>query len=73
MHTNLRRSTNARLPSSASLLSNKVASRAVVGEVHHSGMGEPMDIAMAALFLAGPGGRYINGHIIAIDGGFLIS
>jgi 3-oxoacyl-[acyl-carrier protein] reductase len=32
-------------------------------------MGQPEDIAEAALFLAGPGGRYITGHVLAVDGG----
>lgn len=32
-------------------------------------MGQPEDIAEAALFLAGPGGRYITGHVLTVDGG----
>jgi 3-oxoacyl-[acyl-carrier protein] reductase len=32
-------------------------------------MGQPEDIAEAALFLAGPGGRYITGQVLAVDGG----
>jgi 3-oxoacyl-[acyl-carrier protein] reductase len=31
--------------------------------------GQPDDIAEAALFLAGPGGRYITGQIVTVDGG----
>ena len=31
--------------------------------------GEPEDIAQAALFLAGPGGRYITGQVLIVDGG----
>lgn len=35
--------------------------------------GEPSDIAMMAAFLAGPGGSYITGQLISIDGGYLVS
>jgi NAD(P)-dependent dehydrogenase (short-subunit alcohol dehydrogenase family) len=37
------------------------------------GQGSPQDVAAAALFLAGPGGRYINGQTIFVDGGYMIS
>jgi 3-oxoacyl-[acyl-carrier protein] reductase len=32
-------------------------------------LGQPEDIAQAALFLAGPGGRYITGQVLVVDGG----
>ena len=32
-------------------------------------MGEPEDVARAALFLAGPGARYITGQVLPVDGG----
>jgi 3-oxoacyl-[acyl-carrier protein] reductase len=32
-------------------------------------LGQPEDIAEAALFLAGPGGRYITGQVLRVDGG----
>lgn len=32
-------------------------------------MGNPEDVAQAALFLAGPGGRYITGQVLTVDGG----
>jgi 3-oxoacyl-[acyl-carrier protein] reductase len=31
--------------------------------------GQPDDVAQAALFLAGPAGRYITGQVLAVDGG----
>jgi len=31
--------------------------------------GQPEDIAEAALYLAGPGGRYITGQVFTVDGG----
>jgi NAD(P)-dependent dehydrogenase (short-subunit alcohol dehydrogenase family) len=35
-------------------------------------MGDPDDIAMAALFLASPASRYITGQLLAVDGGFQV-
>jgi len=32
-------------------------------------LGQPDDIAQAALFLAGPSGRYITGQVLVVDGG----
>jgi len=32
--------------------------------------GEPEDIAWAALYLAAPESRYVNGHILTVDGGW---
>lgn len=37
------------------------------------GPGRPEDIAGLALLLAGEGGRYINGQMIAVDGGFSVA
>ncbi|MER7165781.1 SDR family oxidoreductase [Micromonospora sp. NPDC000207] len=33
---------------------------------------EPDDVAAAVAFLAGPGGRYITGATVDVDGGFTI-
>jgi 3-oxoacyl-[acyl-carrier protein] reductase len=35
-------------------------------------LGQPEDIAEAALFLAGPGGRYITGQTLTVDGGMVM-
>lgn len=35
-------------------------------------LGEPEDIALAALYLAGPGGRYVTGQVLVIDGGMVM-
>jgi len=32
-------------------------------------LGQVEDVAAAALFLAGPGARYITGHVLVVDGG----
>lgn len=34
--------------------------------------GQPDDIAQAALYLAGPGARYITGQVLAVDGGMVM-
>jgi 3-oxoacyl-[acyl-carrier protein] reductase len=34
--------------------------------------GQPEDIASAALFLAGPAGRYITGQVLRVDGGMVM-
>ena len=32
-------------------------------------LGQVEDVAEAALYLAGPGARYVTGHVLAVDGG----
>ncbi len=34
--------------------------------------GQPADIAAAAVFLAGEGGRYITGQVLTVDGGMVM-
>jgi 3-oxoacyl-[acyl-carrier protein] reductase len=35
-------------------------------------LGRPEDVAEAALFLAGPGSRYITGQVLTVDGGMVM-
>lgn len=37
------------------------------------GQGEPQDIASLVAFLAGPGGRFISGQQLLVDGGYMIT
>ena len=36
-------------------------------------VGQPEDVAPAAVLLASDGGRYINGHSLVVDGGYLVN
>ena len=36
-------------------------------------MGEPVEVASAVLFLAGPSAGYVTGQTLAVDGGFMVS
>ncbi|MCS1408286.1 MAG: 3-oxoacyl-[acyl-carrier-protein] reductase FabG [Verrucomicrobia subdivision 3 bacterium] len=46
--------------------------RAILDGIPLGHMGEPEDIAQAALFLAGPGARYITGQVLTVDGGMVM-
>lgn len=45
---------------------------ALLGQIPLARLGEPADIAGAARFLVGPGGRYITGQVMAVDGGMVM-
>lgn len=40
-------------------------------QMHLLGFGEPIDVAQSAIFLLGPGSRWITGTSLVIDGGYL--
>jgi 3-oxoacyl-[acyl-carrier protein] reductase len=41
----------------------------VAKQIPMNSFGQPEDIALAALYLAGPGGRYVTGQVLTVDGG----
>ena len=45
---------------------------ALLERIPLNAFGQPDDIAEAALFLAGPGGRYITGQVLTVDGGMVM-
>jgi 3-oxoacyl-[acyl-carrier protein] reductase len=48
------------------------ARAALLERIPLNALGKPEDIAEAALFLAGPGGRYITGQVLTVDGGMVM-
>ena len=45
---------------------------AVLDHIPAGRWGEPADLMGAAVFLAGRASDYVNGHILAVDGGYLV-
>jgi 3-oxoacyl-[acyl-carrier protein] reductase len=44
----------------------------VVKQIPMNTFGQVEDIALAALYLAGPGGRYVTGQVLVVDGGMVM-
>ena len=42
-----------------------------VADAHLLGLGEPMDMAQAALYLASDDSRIVTGHILPVDSGII--
>lgn len=57
-------------PLTARLLSNEAARKAISAQYPLGRHGEAADAARLAAFLLGPGGDWITGQVIALDGGF---
>jgi 3-oxoacyl-[acyl-carrier protein] reductase len=48
------------------------ARAALTKQIPLGSLGQPEDVASAALFLAGPAARYITGQVLAVDGGMVM-
>ncbi len=57
-------------PLTAKLVANDASKRAISAQYPLGRHGEAEDAAGLAAFLLGPGGEWINGQVIALDGGF---
>lgn len=55
----------------AALQADETRNRQIVDRIPAGRWGEPSDIGGAAVFLASSASDYVNGHILAVDGGWL--
>ncbi len=53
------------------LQNNETRYNSLLGRIPQGRWGEPSDLAGAAVFLASPASDYMQGHILAVDGGWL--
>jgi len=55
----------------SALRQDKERSRQILERIPAGRWGRPEDIAGACVFLSSPAARYVNGHVLAVDGGWL--
>jgi 2-deoxy-D-gluconate 3-dehydrogenase len=55
----------------AALQADPVRNRSILDRIPAGRWGEPTDIGGTAVFLASDAARYVHGHILAVDGGWL--
>jgi 2-deoxy-D-gluconate 3-dehydrogenase len=55
----------------AALQADETRNRQIMERIPAGRWGAPSDLAGAAVFLASPASDYVNGHILAVDGGWL--
>jgi 2-deoxy-D-gluconate 3-dehydrogenase len=55
----------------AALQADEVRNRAILERIPAARWGDPADLGGAAIFLASAASNYVNGHILAVDGGWL--
>ena len=56
----------------AALQADPVRNRAILDRIPAGRWGTPADLAGAAVFLAAPASDYMQGHVLAVDGGWLV-
>ena len=55
----------------AALQADENRNRQIMERIPAGRWGEPDDLAGAAIFLASDAARYVQGHVLAVDGGWL--
>jgi 2-deoxy-D-gluconate 3-dehydrogenase len=55
----------------AALRADAARSRQILERIPAGRWGEPYDIAGATVFLCGDASRYVNGHVLVVDGGWM--
>jgi 2-deoxy-D-gluconate 3-dehydrogenase len=55
----------------AALQADEVRNRQILERIPAARWGDPSDLGGAAIFLASDASNYVNGHILAVDGGWL--
>jgi 2-deoxy-D-gluconate 3-dehydrogenase len=60
-----------RTDNTAALQADETRNRQILERIPAGRWGEPEDLAGAAVFLASDAARYLHGHILAVDGGWL--
>jgi 2-deoxy-D-gluconate 3-dehydrogenase len=55
----------------APLRADPLREQAIRSRIPAGKWGEPEDVAAAVVFLASPAARYVNGHVLVVDGGWL--
>jgi 2-deoxy-D-gluconate 3-dehydrogenase len=60
-----------RTSNTQALQDDPVRSKQILDRIPAGRWGEPSDIAGAAVFLCSSAARYVNGHVLLVDGGWM--